>query len=294
MHLSYALGKVHTDLGEYEKAFSYIQHGNQLNWSSSQYDVTNETGYFEQLKSAFPADVFNQADNSESIEITPVFILGLPRSGKTLTETMLARHPLVYPVGERSFLQKTIAKVSELNNPRKIVDQILDMPKDKIVELAELYLHQVESLSDGEPFIVDTMPVNFYYVGFIKLLFPNAKVIHCYRQPEDACWFIYQKYFSGKRHEYSFDLATLGAYYKGYSDLMAHWHSVLPGYILDLQYERLVTETSHELSQLFAFTGLDWDGVCLDQYENKPLNGDDIDSWRNYEEHLAPLLGALT
>jgi len=293
MHLSFALGKVHDDLADYEQAFSYIHHGNQLNWSSLQYDVETETEYFEQLKSAFSPDAFNQVEKFESIEITPVFILGLPRSGKTLTETMLARHPLIYPVGERNFLQKTIAQVSDLNNPRRIVDRMLDMSKDKIVQLAELYIHQVKSLSDGEPFLIDTMPINFYYVGFIKLLFPNAKVIHCYRQPEDACWFIYQKYFSRKRHQYSFDLAALGTYYKGYCDLMSHWHAVLPGYIHDLQYELLVTETSHELSQLFTFIGLDWDGRCLDRYENKPLHDDDTGSWRNYQDHLAPLLRAL-
>jgi tetratricopeptide (TPR) repeat protein len=293
MQLSFALGKAQADVADYDQAFSYIDHGNQLNWSSIQYDVGTETRYFEQLKSAFTLDTFSQVEIIESNEITPVFILGLPRSGKTLAEAMLAEHPLVYPAGERNFLENTIAQVSDIKNPQEVVDRILGLPRDKVARLAEQYTDQVGSLSDGEPFVVDTMPINFYYIGFIKLIFPNAKVIHCHRLPEDACWFIYQKYFRGGRHHYSFDLAALGAYYKGYSDLMSHWNSVLPGFIHDLQYEQLVTQTSHELKQLSAFTNLDWDGTCLDRYEDKPLHDNDIGSWRNYQDHLAPLLRAL-
>ncbi|MCZ6883194.1 MAG: tetratricopeptide repeat protein [Gammaproteobacteria bacterium] len=294
MHLSFALGKVHAGLANYDKAFSYIQRGNQLKLCSLQYDVANEVNYLNQLKSAFSAGVFAQLDGIGLIEATPVFILGLPRSGKTLSETMLAQHASVYAAGERKFLQKALNDIIASGNPQRMVEQLLGLPRVDIVQFAQQYVSQVQSLARREPVIIDSMPGNFYYIGFIKILFPNAKVIHCYRHPMDACWFIYQKYFSKKGHDYSFDLNTIGDYYQAYSDLMAHWHSVLPGFIYDLQYERLVTETSHEISQLFSFLGLEGGGVCLDRYENNPLHKKEVGCWQHYEKQLSALLRVLS
>ncbi|MCZ6471429.1 MAG: tetratricopeptide repeat protein [Gammaproteobacteria bacterium] len=293
MHLSFALGKAYADLTDYDKSFSCIHRGNQLKWSSLQYDMESEINYFNQLKSIFSTDVFAKFYGSGLAEAAPVFILGLPRSGKTLVETMLAQHPSVYPAGEQNFLEAALDKVTTSRNPEDIVEHLLGLPKAEFNKFGQRYIERTHSMAHGESFITNTMPENFYYVGFIKLFFPNAKVIHCYRQPLDACWFIYQKYFFSKAYHYSFDLKTLGEYYQAYSDLIAHWHVVLPDYIYDLKYELLVTETRQELSKLSAFLDLEWDGSCLERYENRPLHQNDIDSWRHYEEQLAPLTKVL-
>ena len=109
----------------------------------------------------------------------------------------------------------------------------------------------------------------------------------------DACWFNYQAFFNKKKYAFTSDFVTLAAYHKGYSGLMSHWHETLPGFIHDLSYDRLVTDTNNEMSRLLSFIGLEWEGAYLDRYEDKPLHGDDIESWRHYEIHLAPLLEAL-
>lgn len=293
MHLSFALGKAYADLTDYDKSFTHIHRGNQLKWGALQYDIESEINYFNQLKSIFSADVFANFYGSGLTEATPVFILGLPRSGKTLIETILAQQSSVYAAGERNFLKVVLDEVTTSRNPEDIVEHLLDLPKAEIIKFAQRYIEQIHSLAHGESFITNTMPGNFYYIGFIKIFFPNAKVIHCYREPLDACWFIYQKYFINKVYHYSFDLKTLGEFYQAYSELIAHWHGVLPDYIYDLKYELLVTETSQELSKLFAFMGLEWDGRYLERYENRPLHQNDIDSWRHYEGQLATLTKEL-
>ena len=293
IHFSFALGKAYADLADYEKSFACFQRGNQLRWDSLRYDVNRELEFFEKLKSAFEADAISPIDNRGSTGINPVFIIGLPRSGKTLSETMLARHPRIAAAGERGYLKETLGNLEDLSNPGAIVAHLQNLSGDEISEIAQQYLGKLERFSAGEKFIVDTMPTNYYYLGFIKLLLPDAKVIHCRRQPMDACWFVYQTCFDSDRYLYSFDLDALAAYYRGYADLMSHWHSVFPGFIHDLGYEKLVTDTEQELSRLFSFMGLHRDGVSLEQYENAPLHDKGIGAWRHYERHLGALFEAI-
>lgn len=290
---SFALGYAHNERKHYDKAFEYFKQANQLKWSLEQYDVARDIAYFQKLKEAFKPGVFDQASAVDSTDMTPVFIIGLPRSGKTLAETMLAKHPRVCAAGERHCLRNTLLDLGELQNPGDMVEKILDLSNHEIERYAQAYFDQMQTFCVGEPFVVDTLPINFYYVGFIKLLFPNARVIHCCRQPMDACWFIYQTTFSNKAYNYSNNLDTLAVYYKEYRALVAHWHSVLPGFMHDLHYEQLISDTRDELSRLLSYVGLDWDGACLDQYENAPLHQDEIGYWQNYQRYLEPLKAAL-
>ena len=293
IHFSFALGKAYADLANYEKSFTYFQRGNQLTWDSLQYDVNREIAYFEKLKSAFEAEVSSPIDFKTSSEIRPIFIVGLPRSGKTLTETMLARHPQIAAAGERGYLRETLANLADFSNPGAIVEHLKSLSGDEIFEIAQKYLTKLDRFSAGEKIVVDTMPTNFYCVGFIKLLFPDAKVIHCHRQPMDACWYVYQTCFQSDRYPYSFDLDALAVYYRGYADLMSHWHRVFPGFVHEIEYEKLVTDTQQELSKLFSFLDIEGDGVSLEQYENAPLHDEGIGFWRHYEKHLGALLKVL-
>lgn len=290
---NFALGKVYGDLAIYDKAFACINRGNQLQWKSQQYDVNAEIAYFDQLKSAFPSGIFSNRITTEATEITPIFVVGLPRSGKTLCETLLASNSLIHAAGEREYFAEILSTVGDLKNPRGLVEQLLSLPANEIAGLAQKYLDQIQSSSGEELFVVDTLPVNFLYIGFIKLIFPDARIIHCFRDPMDACWFNYQKFFQGYLYTYTYDLATLATYCRGYLELMAHWHKVLPGCIHDLEYERLVTNMPQEIARLASFVGIDWNGVYLDTYENEPLHSNDIGAWRHYESHLRHLLGTL-
>jgi tetratricopeptide (TPR) repeat protein len=292
-HISFALGNTHAKSKHYDKAFEKFKQANQLKWSLEQYDVEREIAYFQKLKKAFNPGVFDQASTAGSTDVTPVFIVGLPSSGKTLAETMLANHPQVCAAGERHCLRNTLLDLGDLQNPDAMVKKILDLSEDKIGRYAKAYFDEIQQFCAGDPFVVDTMPINFYYVGFINLLFPQAKIIHCCRQPMDACWFLYQRSFRSSAYNYSNDLDALAAYYKGYRDLIEHWHSVLPGFIYDLHYEQLISDTEHELSRLLSYVGLERDGDCLDHYENAPLHQGEIGYWRNYQEYLGPLRTAL-
>jgi tetratricopeptide (TPR) repeat protein len=292
-HISFALGNTHAKSKHYDKAFEKFKQANQLKWSLEQYDVEREIAYFQKLKKAFNPGVFDQASTAGSTDVTPVFIVGLPSSGKTLAETMLANHPQVCAAGERHCLRNTLLDLGDLQNPDAMVKKILDLSEDKIGRYAKAYFDEIQQFCAGDPFVVDTMPINFYYVGFINLLFPQAKIIHCCRQPMDACWFLYQRSFRSSAYNYSNDLDALAAYYKGYRDLIEHWHSVLPGFIYDLHYEQLIPDTEHELSRLLSYVGLERDGDCLDHYENAPLHQGEIGYWRNYQEYLGPLRTAL-
>ena len=293
IHFSYALGKAHADLANYETSFAYIQRGNQLKWDSLQYDVNREIAFFEKLKSAFQAGGMTPVDYEVSIDITPVLIVGLPRSGKTLSETMLSHHPGIAAAGERGYLKETLGNLGDLSNPGEIVEHLKSLSGDEIGEIAQQYLTKLTRFSDGEKTVVDTMPTNYYYLGFIRLLFPGAKVIHCHRQPMDACWSVYQTYFHSDRFLYTCDLDALAVYYRGYADLMSHWHKVFPGFIYDLEYEKLVTDTRHELSGLFSFLDMDWDGTSPERYENVALHDKGIGAWRHYEKHLGPLIEVI-
>lgn len=288
--ISFALGKAYADLADYDKSFACFEKGNQLGRDSQQYDVNPEIAYFEKLKSTFDTDEFMPIDGVDSNRINPIFIVGLPRSGKTLLETMLARHPQIAAAGEQDFLKDMLESVGDLNNPMTLVAQLKNLSGEEALKVAQEYLKKFDRFSAENKFIVDTMPINFYFVGFIKLLFPEAKVIHCYRQPMDACWFVYQKCFHNETYRFSYDLDTLAVYYRGYADLLDHWHKVFPGFIYDLEYEKLVTDTQREMSKLFSFLDLEWDGVTLEQYENDPLNDKGIGFWRHYEKHLGALL----
>lgn len=287
--VNFTLGKAYADRADYERSFARLQRGNQLAWETLDYDVYRETEIMKKLESAFPAGILADAATVDSTELTPIFVVGLPRSGKTLAETMLAQHPRIGAAGELNHLHRILDNAGDLSDPGAMIEHLLQLPGEKLFAIAQRYGEELARHSNGASFVVDTMPVNLQYVGYIKLLFPAAKVIHCRRQPMDACWFIYQQYFRFRTYHYSFDLGALAVYYRRYADLMRHWDQVFPGYIHPLGYEKLISDPKLEMSRLFSFLGLEWDGVALDRYENAPLHDKDIGFWRHYEKHLTVL-----
>jgi hypothetical protein len=254
----------------------------------------------------FNADFFRARKNYGVSSERPVFVLGMPRSGTTLVEQVLSAHPKVYGAGELD----TIGRLW-----RAVPDNVLGKdPLPAAVKqltwfgaelLASRYLQEIEKHSTDAPRVINKMPHNFEHIGFIALMFPKARIIHCKREPMDSCLSIWMQNFNDS-HNYSRDLYDLGRYYALYQKLMAHWHAVSPVPILDVAYEDMLADQEGTSRRIVDFVGLEWDPRCLEFYKvdrpvltasswqvRQPLYKGSQERWRNYEKHLGQLQKGL-
>ncbi len=237
----------------------------------------------------------------------PVFIVGMPRSGTTLVEQIISAHPAAYGAGE---LPDIIGLVRALpgflrNNREPYPECVGELNENAEFALSERYLEKIR-LSPGDPErVTDKMPHNFLHVGLIALLFPNARIIHCTRNPVDTCLSCYFQDFMG-RHTYAYNLEDLGYYYGEYRRLMAHWREVLPMQFMDVNYEELTANAEANSRRIIEHVGLPWDERCLEFYKTgrnvatasydqvrQPIYRKSVERWRNYEQHISPLLSSL-
>ena len=301
MHLQFALMKVYEDRGETDKAFSAMLQANRLFRANINYDVKTDVDFMQRLIKAFTADFFARYADCSTSTATPVFIIGMPRSGTTLTESILASHPDVFGAGEITVLADIInASVKPYPEGRKKLNC------DNLTAMATSYIEQVASLNeDGNKLVVNKMPSNFLYLGLINLLFPQARVIHCVRDPLDTCLSCFKQYFIGWQ-PFAYDLQDLGCYYAAYHQLMAHWRTVLPGFMYELKYEDMVASPEKNMRELLEFCGLKWDEKCLEFNRHnrqvrtassaqvrQPIYQTSTYAWEKYREHLQPLIQCL-
>lgn len=296
--INFSLGKLYDQLGKFDQAFEQYEAGNRrLGYC---YDKRRTLGMFEKIASAFGAeqiDSINRATNRSEI---PVFIVGMPRSGTTLVEQILASHPDVHGAGE---LDDILRVVSSMGGPVPGDADVARLDTPTLDRAAKDYLDVVSGLSDGERRVVDKMPHNFLALGYIDLLFPGSRVIHCVRDPRDTCLSVWFQRMTGN-HPYTADLGALADYYQHYRQLMKHWQGVLRVPILEVHYEHVVQDTEHWTRELIDFCGLHWDDRCLRFYENKrtvstptydevrqPVHNKSIGRWKRYKSHLHELAG---
>ena len=299
--LNFSLAKVYEDLHDYDRAFTCLARGNQLRRQQYRYDVSVHEDYFRRLRETFTAEFFRQRSGYGVRDRTPIFIVGMPRSGTSLVEQILASHPQVYGGGELGDLIRIIMhQRQELST-----DFISFLDADDCMRMASQYLAALRQLSATAKYITNKSPLNFQLIGMIRLLFPDARVIHCQRDPMDTCLAIYKQNFT-VTHKFAFDLVELGQYYRAYSELMDHWRQVLPGFIYENSYEDLVADQQTGTRSLLEFCGLDWDDACMTFYETqravstaslvqvrRPIYQTSVAKWRKYERHLEPLQMAL-
>jgi len=305
--LSFALGKACLDAGEDGRAFAHLNEGNRLKRSTFDFNSAATGQWLDRIVQTVSAQQLSRlAGNGDPSEL-PVFIIGMPRSGTTLVEQILASHPLAHGAGELYLLQHMVEQISgpdlvPLGYPHLVE---ATAPQD-LSRLARHYLDRVSVLGPGKTRIIDKMPSNFLYAGWIHILFPNARIIHCRRDPVDTCLSCYTKHFSGEQ-SFAYDLAELGQFYRGYERLTAHWRSVLPAdRWMDVDYEAVVGDLEGEARRLVAFCGLDWDEACLSFHKlerpvrtasvsqvRQPIYRSSVGRWRKYAEHIEPLLTAL-
>jgi tetratricopeptide (TPR) repeat protein len=290
---------------QYDSAFEHYKTGNDIANTYS-YDGMSYISQIDKIINNFTPDYFSLSPRSDNIDSRPVFIIGMPRSGTSLTEQILAAHPCVYGAGEMDVLDK-IAK-DMFNNTTNFTDSRSSLPildSDALNTNAARYLKHIESLSSRAKIITDKMPHNFFHLGIIQLLFPSARIIHITRDPLDNGLSIYLQNFS-HGHTYSNDLFNIGTHYYHYLRLMEHWRKVLSLPILEISYEQLVNNQKELTQKLLDFCNLEWCDDCLEFYKQKrnvytssyhqvrqPMYKHSIGRWRNYENHISALKKGL-
>ena len=300
MLLGFALGKAYGDIGEHDRAFDYLALANRLRKAELGYDISPTRAAFERVASMFTqvGPSLTLADETETASTrTPVFVLGMPRSGTTLVEQILASHSSVYGAGELRLLDQSVLTNGWDSAPLSL---------DRLRAVRRSYLEKLVRIGGQEPFVTDKMPFNFLWLGFVLTALPQAKVIHVERDARATCWSNFKHYFADKRTGFTNDLRDLAEYYKMYAELMKFWHQRFPGRIYDLRYEALVGDQENQTRKLLDYIGLEWEAQCLEfhatrravntasasQVRRRMYQGSS-DEWRNYRRHLEPLIEAL-
>jgi tetratricopeptide (TPR) repeat protein len=304
----FALGKAYDDRNDYQEAFKHYAIANTLRNKELNYAKEKTELEFTKLINFFTPDIFNNKNIGTTTD-TPILIVGMPRSGTTLTEQILSSHPNVMPAGEVDFWQ-TISKhlPLRLHTSTQYPGCLSQLTQDNANEIATMYmstLHKIAGSNNEPKYITDKMPHNFLNIGLIALLFPNVKFVHTKRDPIDTCLSIYFQNFT-KFHSYAFDLNNLGFYYKQYERIMNHWHQVLPDRIFDINYSDIVSDPEYWTRELISHFNLEWSDTCLAPHKlertvktaslwqvRQPIYKTSVQRWKNYEPYIQPLLQAL-
>jgi tetratricopeptide (TPR) repeat protein len=309
INTNFVLGKVFDDHKNYAKAFEHYSVGNNLKNQTLNYSKDADETKFSDLIKVFNKDFFKEHQHLGIESNLPVIIAGMPRSGTTLTEQIISSHPNVIGAGEVDFWG-----CRRDSMPLRIGTNILypkcmlEMKAEQATEIALMYESTLQKIAGPETkpaHITDKMPHNFLNVGLIALLFPNVKIIHTKRNPIDTCLSIYFQNFNDA-HPYAFNLSNLGFHYKQYERIMRHWHEVLPGRIMDINYEDTIVDPEFWSRKLINHIGLEWDDACLAPHKlersvktashwqvRQPIYKTSVQRWKNYEKYLEPLIEAL-
>ncbi|MDX8440470.1 tetratricopeptide repeat-containing sulfotransferase family protein [Mesorhizobium australafricanum] len=302
--LHHAAGKVLNDLRRYKEAMDHFKQGNQA--GGQKFDPGSYRRWVDTMIETFtPELVASMAAYGNPSEV-PVFVVGMPRSGTTLTEQICASHPNVHGAGELSKLRRIANGIGPKDRPDANLGQsIATITPDLIRTLAEEHLAYLRERAPDALRIVDKMPHNFELIGLIGILFPKARIIHCRRDAIDNCISCFVLQFN-EAHSYSADLQTLGLYYREYDRLMRHWNKVLPGRIFENRYETLIEDQEAQSRRLIDYLGLPWDDACLRFFDRdgsvntysrwqvrQPIYKSSVKRWKNYESEIQPLIEAL-
>ena len=306
MSLHFALGKAYDDLKEYDKAFPHFSEGCRLKRARIQYSADNHDLACKNIRDFFSKETIDSLRGGGSPSDVPIFVLGMPRSGTTLTETIIASHPDVYGAGE---LRDLLAIANQPVPGVKTEGFPLSMQgvtRDDLTRAGARYVTGLRERNTTAKHITDKMPANFLALGLIHLMLPNAKIIHVKRNAADTCLSCYTKLFNNSQY-HTYDLTELGRYYVNYAQLMQHWRNVLPpNAFYEVQYEELVTDKETQTRRLIEYCGLEWNDACLESHKTErsiktasitqvrqPVYTSSVERWRRYEKHLQPLLETL-
>jgi len=304
VRLRFALGKAWLDAGNAERAFEHLHEGNRLKRSALSYDPESTGRWMREVARTFTPDLMLRLAGAGDPTQTPLFVVGMPRSGTTLMEQILASHPDVYGAGELTLLRDLVA--GACSGPEGYPQRLTELQARDLAPVGREYARRLCALAPGRRRVVDKEPLNFLYCGLIHLILPNARIVHCRRNALDTCLSCYTKPFVGELG-FAYHLRELGLYYREYERLMAHWRDLLPsGCFMEVEYETLVEDLEGQGRRLVDFCGLEWHEACLSFHRTRrhvltasavqvrePLYRTSVGRWKSYARYLEPLLCAL-
>jgi tetratricopeptide (TPR) repeat protein len=303
--LYFALGKAYTDLGEHSRSFGYLLKGNALKRAELSYDEAATLKRFERIQMTFTRELLREKSGAGDPSRVPVFVLGMPRSGTTLVEQILASHSKVFGAGELDAFGRAVASMASANGT-PFPELASTISAEALRSLGGGYVERLSRAPAAAERVVDKMPSNFSFAGLIHLALPHARIIHTRRDPLDTCLSCFSILFTSE-HAHAYDLGELGRFYRAYAELMAHWRNVLPaGVMLEVQYEDVVDDLEGQARNIIAHCGLDWEDSCLAFHETQrpvetasarqvrqPIYRSSVGRWRSYAGLLQPLRQAL-
>jgi len=308
-HFHFSLGKALEDNGEYAESFEFYSKGNALRRKLISYDAADNEAHVTRSRKIFTREFFAERAGWGFDAPDPIFVVGLPRSGSTLIEQILASHSLVEGTQELpdiTMIARVVGNRTTRPEGSAYPRALEKFSAEELRALGEKYLSQTRiQRKTAAPFFIDKMPNNFAHVGLIHLILPNAKIVDARRHPMGCCFSCFKQHFA-RGQNFTYELGEIGRYYRNYVELMAHFDAVLPGRVHRVFYENMVEDTEGEVRRLLAFCGLPFEESVLRFHENQravrtasseqvrqPIFREGVDQWRHYEAYLAPLAEAL-
>jgi tetratricopeptide (TPR) repeat protein len=308
IELHFGLGKVYADLSQYELSFRHLLEGNALKRQEIAYDEGATLRTLERIREVFTPELMQSKQGLGNRSVEPVFILGMPRSGSTLVEQILASHPLVFGAGERNDFRRAVTWLAGQRGAHiQFLEQIKTLTSEDLIRLGSRYLCGIRNIAANAERVTDKAPSNFRLAGLIHLALPNARIIHTRRDPVDTCLSCFSTLFA-RGQSFAYDLSELGHYYRAFERLMDRWRAVLPqSVMLEVQYEELVADFEAQARRIVAHCGLAWDEACLAFHKTRrpvksasapqvyqPLYNTSVGRGSCYGDLLGPLLDALS
>jgi tetratricopeptide (TPR) repeat protein len=312
MQLDFALGKAYADLKDHARSFKHLTDGNARKRATITYDEKSTLALFDSIEAVFTPELIKAKSGAGDPSPLPIFVIGMPRSGTTLVEQIVASHPTVHGAGELQTFNDVVLTVRGSDGkPIAFPAFVPAIQAPALKQLGARYVALVRQLAaeagqTNARHVTDKMPSNYYFAGLIHLALPNARIINTIRDPVDTCISCFSKLFSAEQN-HTYDLGELARYYKRYERLMAHWRRVLPaGRILDVRYEDVVADLEGQARRIISYCGLPWDDRCLSFHKTdrpvrtasasqvrQPIYNTAVGRWRVYEQHIGPLLKTL-
>jgi len=305
VHLHFALGKMLDDVGEYDRAFAHFQTANALEHKGMHFDAESGRSFVARSRESVDGALVEEKRAIGNPSETPIFIVGMLRSGTTLVEQILASHPLIHGGGELEYFRRVAAELPERLGSGAYPECLKSLDAQTLDSVSSGYIERLRGSLGEATHFTDKNPLNFQHLGLILLAFPNARVIHCRRDPMDVCLSIYFQHFS-ERHDFAYSFADIAEFHRQYEQLMAHWRSIFPDRILDVEYEGLVADLEGVGRGIFDFLQLEWDENCLEFHRTvrpvgtashwqvrQPVYTRSVERWRHYEPVLGELRDAL-
>jgi tetratricopeptide (TPR) repeat protein len=302
----FTVGKMLEDAGRHDESFAAYAQGNRDKHATTPWDEAAHLALKRDIVSTFTREkLASHAVPASAEGPVPIFIVGMPRSGTSLLEQVLATLPGIHGAGEITWLPETLHV--EGTDQRDFPRTVADYTTDDYLQMGRRYIDRIRELAPQATHVVDKLPDNFQHLGLIHLMFPNARIVHSMRDPMDSCFSCYSRLFIANNLGYTYDLGAVARYWVSYHELMQHWHAALPeGRILDVSYESMVGDFEAQARRLVDYLGLPWDDRCLGFHQNrrivktasvaqvrKPIYKTSVARWKPYERHLGPLLDVV-